>query len=488
MEANTPKPYYECNTHDLPLIDEAMDDTLSRSQNVVEPSEHLEHTASSMDKRNNNEESKERSTCQSEDQIDTSMLREIKNIRRSHRAKILTNRFTIADSDCQPIKSQSKKNRQPVQSKSIPVPIEYQFSDDQECIAAVNKVDSSNVKSSATRKEDTIKSLRAKKVIDVERPQRNRKKTDFYHDTISLEETRKFRTVVLNSPVTTPTVIHNDAGVSIPNPGGAEDSNCPDPTAYIETDILQDDLIRRGSSVVLKSENIDATSVTMEEGWSTDQLEQLRDAQQDVDPTSISYWMDIAIIVQGKTASECQAKWFSMTKTPAPKTKNTRVAIDPSHRNELNDDEDDIFQSTPMRGNMFLNSNYYQSFSTVNMPQLPTPSLPSSEVEYETFDPSTFAPIVKPVSKAFLQRMKRNFTKAEATIATKSKALHKNHSRKNTKALTEVLRDHDMDINIRLTPGGTLQVKSHVDNDEDDFWDDEYDADEENEDRANYYC
>ena len=481
----------ESMTHDteIPLIGEFIDETASSNQIAVDTSDYLERIMPPLDT-DTVIECQEHSTCLSEDPMDVSMHEE-KNIRRSRRARTATNRFTIAASDGLPTKKEIKR-RSHVRSKPISVSNDNPMVADLEGVGSVNDSYPMNVNSSTTKNGHTT-GMSQKIDMAVERPQRNRKKTDFYHNKISLVESTNSRVAVVTSPLAKSNVA-NSIGACIPDPG-VPDAHHPAPkkeyTKNGETKnatISKPQVVQSQRVIVPKTEMIDSASVTMEEGWSMDQLEQLRDAQLDVDPTSTSYWMDVATIVSGKSASECQAKWFSMTKTPAPKSKSARVVVVPVHIDDLNEDEDDIFQSTPMRGNMFLTSNYFQSFPSVNMPTLPTPSVLPVDAENEIFVPSLdiFVPKVKPVSKAFLQRMKRNFAKAEANNTTKTKTLQ-NRSSKNTKALTEVLRDHDMDINIRLSPGGTLQVKSHVDQgDEDDFWDDEYDADEENDERANY--
>lgn len=89
--------------------------------------------------------------------------------------------------------------------------------------------------------------------------------------------------------------------------------------------------------------------------WSSNDVSILRNAQSNIDPTSASYWEEIAALVHGKSASECREKWFSLVATPRgrpPKEiknhtasiSNTDASIDDSC-----DEEDDLFHSTPMR-------------------------------------------------------------------------------------------------------------------------------------------
>ena len=448
-------------SNDISLIGENIDDT-SHLLDCTVPELPLETVE--------NVEHKDPSKDRTVDPIDIS----IRDVRRSNRARTTTNRFTVVvESNGPPTKPQVTKQRpQPVRSKSFSETIRKGDSGN-----SVNQICRTKVKSDAT--ERTVS--KSSSVIDIERPQRDRKKTDFYHNKISLDETNQSERAV---------TISHEAKVSLPKLD-VNDSHQSVPIARIKKEKRNDGPTLKVLQIRPPKVETVAPAPTIDDDWSTEQLEQLRNAQEDVDPTSTSYWMDVASFVPGKSASECQTKWFSMTKSPAPKTKNNGREIVPYHLQTTNDDdEDDIFQSTPMRGSMFVNANYYQSFHEVTLPKLPTPTLPSMEIDNDEIFVTSLnmlAPTVKPVSKAFLQRMKRNFTKAETNVATTAKLLHKKYAGKNTKGLTEALCDHDVDINIRLSPGGTLQVKSHVDHDdEDDFWDDEYDADEENDDRANY--
>ena len=103
--------------------------------------------------------------------------------------------------------------------------------------------------------------------------------------------------------------------------------------------------------------NLSDNKVSVEDKhWSAEELSLLREAQNTVDPTLSSYWREIATIVDSKTAPECREKWFSLVATPRGlqkkenkvqhlvlKTKSTS----PTDASE--DEEDDLFHSTPMR-------------------------------------------------------------------------------------------------------------------------------------------
>ena len=82
--------------------------------------------------------------------------------------------------------------------------------------------------------------------------------------------------------------------------------------------------------------------------------------------------------------------------------------------------------------------------------------------------------------KMYLQNLKRDVARAQ-----KEMPCQKGQSKlsgKGPRTLSEtVYYDSDVDVNVRLTPGGTLKVKSQYEGDEDDFWGAEYDAEDEEE-------
>jgi hypothetical protein len=47
-------------------------------------------------------------------------------------------------------------------------------------------------------------------------------------------------------------------------------------------------------------------------------------------------------------------------------------------------------------------------------------------------------------------------------------------SKQGPRCLSEAVYEEDVDMNARLTPGGTLKVKSMVEGDDDDFWGEMY--------------
>ncbi|EJK53476.1 hypothetical protein THAOC_27090 [Thalassiosira oceanica] len=95
------------------------------------------------------------------------------------------------------------------------------------------------------------------------------------------------------------------------------------------------------------------TSDDSADAWSADEMRRLRTAQKEVDPTSILYWHEVARIVGNtKSPSECQRKWQCTIATPKPRRRelpDQSVAHSENDDAADGDDEDDLFNSTPMR-------------------------------------------------------------------------------------------------------------------------------------------
>ncbi|KAL7465028.1 hypothetical protein ACHAXS_007842 [Conticribra weissflogii] len=85
--------------------------------------------------------------------------------------------------------------------------------------------------------------------------------------------------------------------------------------------------------------------------WSNEEISSLRRAQNSVNPISAMFWEDVADLVAGRTSKECRDKWFSLTGTPSVRSKlQSRKTISNTVNDvSSDDDEDDLFNSTPFR-------------------------------------------------------------------------------------------------------------------------------------------
>lgn len=97
-------------------------------------------------------------------------------------------------------------------------------------------------------------------------------------------------------------------------------------------------------------------AVSEEARWTECQLENLRLAQANTDPSITDFWGAVADKVNGRDSQQCQQKWFEHIATPQRRTQKTSRKCSPSHEpqapiNQQGDpgDIDDLFQATPMR-------------------------------------------------------------------------------------------------------------------------------------------
>ena len=209
--------------------------------------------------------------------------------------------------------------------------------------------------------------------------------------------------------------------------------------------------------------------------WTARQISQLKEAQKLTKPTSNTFWDDIAALVDDKSATDCQERWFSLVKTPMPKLcKPSRMNHAANHHPVVpsSNMDDDIFNSTPMRDLSEL-----PSFHGVTL----TDNGLLGKLDFETrltgasagddlhFNGKNEMPS-KLGYKTYVLGMKRAINKSKKTKArnTQRVAMKKAGA---YNALSGSVRDDEVDLNALLTPGGTLKVKNHSSFEEDEFWD-----------------
>lgn len=234
----------------------------------------------------------------------------------------------------------------------------------------------------------------------------------------------------------------------------------------------------QASHVTMNTETV--SNKALSEAWNDKQLLQLQQWQSQVNPTSSIFWVEIAEHVDGKSAQECREKWFSLVKTPDPRAK--RVAKNDANRHVPDkaaaqlktNDEDDIFNSTPLRGALFPNGTKLQmepaEMKNINF-DLGSPLLMSARRDRRVsteYDVGSAISSLQPKVgyKSYLMGLKRGVAKAKRDKKiTKKKQNLSNGTARN---MTESVGDGDISLKCKLSPGGTLQVENLTEV-EDDF-------------------
>lgn len=311
------------------------------------------------------------------------------------------------------------------------------------------------------------------KDISIQRPRRERKKTAFYHNDYSNGDAPDVAESLSEGSE------DDQSGGMTCSPSGKEAGIQEEGPSILPVH-LGPRRIRRfaGRKPLLTTGKLKACTSSSDDDWSPKELERLSSAMAKVDPTSETFWYTVALLVNDRTESECRSKWFSVAKTPMPKLskKEARQQNDKEH----SDDEDDIFNSSPMRG-FLLPDNGIQDSATVFIDENVGSAI---KVKGKTSgntagsistNMSSFRPRVG--YKMYLQNLRRDVSRAEKADAGRKVAA----KTKGPRAISEAVYDADVDVNARLTPGGTLKVKSQFEDEEDDFWAADYDGGDEEE-------
>lgn len=213
-----------------------------------------------------------------------------------------------------------------------------------------------------------------------------------------------------------------------------------------------------------ESHVVDDNGEDNERPWRESDVVLLREAQNEVNPTSFSFWEEVSELIGNRSAVECREKWFSLVKTPkvkeskAKKNLQQKVAMTPN---------DDIFNATPMKALFSQRSDGFdQGFgnlgflenlnlgSAVKVNRAPTadggPSMPTQR-GYKTY----------------ITNMKRNILKMDNK---RRLPVMTNMKSKVSKNVRERAEEGDVELNGRLSPGGTIHVKASGNED----FDDEY--------------
>ena len=196
--------------------------------------------------------------------------------------------------------------------------------------------------------------------------------------------------------------------------------------------------------------------------WKPSELHELFSAHKSVDPKSFSFWEDVAELVSSKTGEECREKWFSLAQTPTAKAAPTKAKQVVSRGMSDIAFEDDIFNATPMRGVLdtsgCLGETKYKDESKA-ITQCRTGGI-GTGVHQEYFPAG-----VQPKGyKMYIQKMGQCVRRRDP----KPKKGRKNEAKVN-KYLSEWDGEGDVEVNGRLSPGGTLRLKTHGDEEDVDF-------------------
>jgi hypothetical protein len=200
--------------------------------------------------------------------------------------------------------------------------------------------------------------------------------------------------------------------------------------------------------------------------WTTDEVNGLRTAHKTIDPKSVSFWQDVAERLEPRSSSDCREKWFSLIQTPVmrPKRKQDTQSSADIAAHAVSFDEDDIFNSTPMRS-LFSEADSQAIQASSEYTGIGCLSHLSFGSAIKVGNPR--AAIGNGVSttlhskagyKTYIKGIRRDANRASKTrIRKKPKAGVP--SMPPRKKISEKFREGEMAMNGQLSPGGTIKVQ-----------------------------
>jgi hypothetical protein len=190
--------------------------------------------------------------------------------------------------------------------------------------------------------------------------------------------------------------------------------------------------------------------------WSHEQVNALREAQSMANPMSCSFWSYVAGHVEGKSESDCRAKWFSLVQTPNAKVKQ-------QGKLEKLSLEDDLFHATPMRGGILMNFDV-----DVGSPIVDTTTRESGEFRVEAnYCYDEIMVLKQRVGyKTYLKGLRREVSKGERDRRlNRARTVKRNHG---PRILSERVERDGIEMKCNLTPGGTIRIHTLTEEENDD--------------------
>lgn len=220
----------------------------------------------------------------------------------------------------------------------------------------------------------------------------------------------------------------------------------------------------------------------MDISWTIDQLQELRDAYDAVDPLSSSFWEKVAANVDSKDEEECREKWFSIM-YPDEKDRGMKLNLPISSCQLYNEklanglDDDDIFHSTPMRAlnndvlsmeNANLDSQFPFEFDAI----ISSPShIYSSSRRRSSGSFSPLKPdigLVKVGYKGYITKLARNRRGISVFNRTRrKKGIRRSKTHQTTHHVS--IEERNIQMDALLSPGGTIKVDAPTESDLEDL-------------------
>ena len=195
--------------------------------------------------------------------------------------------------------------------------------------------------------------------------------------------------------------------------------------------------------------------------WTKALLDSLQKSHSTADPISLRFWQDVAVMVDGKSAQECRDKWFSLTVSPTVHRRKKILQEESSYDGD--DDEDDIFNSTPgklVRAGKVNTSltqgqkGSYRAKSFKRLSDLFSSPLLNRRKKVQSPSQNKSPSFFRPNYKTYVKEVRNGLDDKFKVSKSKITSITSNH-----KQLTASIEEGDLHLGGALSPGGTLYIK-----------------------------
>lgn len=219
--------------------------------------------------------------------------------------------------------------------------------------------------------------------------------------------------------------------------------------------------------------------VSNEDGWTAQEVKVLRGAYARAHALSRTFWDDIALRLEGRTASECREKWFSLVKTPLRKGHTQKNKSSPDTPASFLDSSDDE------RSDILSPSEEVAALAEKRLNIGGLPNLNFGAGSPIRFRKKSVVEVVencddgeqgedlmtkdireKPGYITYIRECQKKIRIAKKQENKKKKA---KKEKKPLSKVSEKFGDGDIAVDGALSPGGTLRVQTHYDDEDDDI-------------------
>ena len=214
--------------------------------------------------------------------------------------------------------------------------------------------------------------------------------------------------------------------------------------------------------------------------WDEGSIELLLKAHKTTDPRCFFFWQQVSSKVPNRSPEDCRDKWFALVKTPKIRRKKP-IKQEYVVANYHNEEDDDIFNSTPLRNAAKVILSFRKSSNTRSSRGrkgsidtfsdiLTSPMLKSHRSAKFLDLESHLSPLIQaqPMYKGYMKRGRKGVINRKTSKLNQSVTFKT--SKTQTKKMSAKIEVGDVHMNCFLSPNGTVVVNAPEEHEVEDLY------------------